>query len=388
MTSRRLPCLISALLFASGASAQTGDASVRALGAPPVHRSGQAGSSPLVLHASGDLVVAAEGVLRASPEGETRWHHRDPTVVDVGTTPDGAIYGLALAQPDRRAGRVTLTRHRPDGSVEWRHTFRERHDPFSIPQVEGAPDGGVLVCRAKASRSRVVPVLDKLDARGRVVWSRTLASAGQCHALDADGPWIAWAGARATGGTWSAQVERLEAASGRVSWASTFESYPLVAEIALDPDGAVTVLGEFADRVDLLPGPRTQLAEGHGYTTFVTRFDAKGDADWAWGSDRSEQGAALLRRGTETILIGNGYATHFDAEGNVVQRETFGYPVRDGLRSIPFLSVSAATLDARGAVVIVGGLPEPEAIAFASYYLWSSEPYDGPRGAVLMRPGW
>lgn len=71
-----------------------------------------------------------------------------------------------------------------------------------------------------------------------------------------------------------------------------------------------------------------------------------------------------------------------------MQRETFGYPVRDGLRSIPFLGVSAATLDARGAVVIVGGLPEPEAIGFASYYLWTSEPDDGPRGAVRMRPGW
>lgn len=388
MTLRWLLCLIYALVFSSSALAQTGDASVRALGASPVHRSSQAGSSPLVLHASGDLVMAAEGVLRASSEGETRWHHRDPTVVDVGTTPDGGIYGLALAQPDLRPGRVTLTRHRPDGSVEWRHAFRERNDPYSTPQVEGAHDGGVLVCRAKVSGSRVVPVLDKLDARGRVVWSRTLASAGQCHALDAEGEWIAWAGARATGGTWLAQVERLDATSGHVSWASTFESYPIVQEIALDADGAVTVLGEFPNRVDLLPGPRTQLAEGRGYTTFVTRFDAKGDADWAWASDRTEQGAALLRRGTETILIGKGYATHFDAEGNVVQRETFGYPVRDGLRSIPFLSVSAATLDARGAVVIVGGLPEPEAIGFASYYLWSSEPYDGPRGAVLMRPGW
>jgi hypothetical protein len=389
-----LSCFLSASI---STAARAQDETVRALVAAPAYRAGRSGSSPIALHPSGDLVLLAGGVLRIGPSGETRWQVPDADVVDVAAATDGSVYGLALVQPGhRRPGRVRVVRHRDDGSIAWTRTLRGRHDIYSHPQIEGAPDGGAWVCGARTKGSRREPFLERLSATGALLWSITLAPDGQCHALDSDAQGHAvWAGARAIGPlTWAGVVERIDP-SGRVVWSQTFDGHPTLGEVAIAEGGSVTVAGDFDGEIDLLPGPREQRARSGGYSSFVTHFDPTGASAWAWWSERYERPHAVLHRGTDTIVIGDGYMARLDDAGRAVQREVFGYMMHGTAQSMPWVSVAGAILDARGDIVIAATLPgeirapiDHERYGHPEYHLWSAAPYRGPLGGILGRPGW
>lgn len=377
------------LALALPATAQTGDASVRALHAPPPSRQGLAGSAPFLVHASGDFVLAARGgLLRVDPGGGLRWFRPDAEVFDVGTTPDGAVLGLAMSPGRRRVLRVV--RYREDGSLHWQRTLRDRQYQYITPDIAGAPDGGAWVC-ASAEKGRVHhPLVTRLDATGAVRWSRRLRETGQCWAIagDASGN-VVWVGARQVAGqsSWVTVVEKLDVA-GNVVWWRHFDAMPLVQEVTLAADGSVTLGGAFIGDGDLMPGPAVQRVVRVGYATFVTRFDASGAPLWTWAADEEQCLAAVLVRGPETLAIGEGYMTRLDASGAARERVVFGYPVFDGMRSVPLISVTGAVLDANGQVVLAHGLPEPEAIGRSDFFLYDARPYSGPRGGVLSRPGW
>jgi outer membrane protein assembly factor BamB len=364
------------------------DLSIRALPAAPVDRTGLSGSAPVVRHASGDLVVAADGILRIGPEGELRWHVPDPEIVDVATSPDGAVIGLAPT-PAARATSLRVERVTADGRRSWsRVLHRGRVDRYTYADVTAAPDGDVLVCSSVREGREVAVMIDRLGPTGNVVWTRRVASSGECHAVAADADAVYWTGQvqGARGGVLA--LERLDP-SGAVVWSTRYEGGPLANELTISP-GAITLGGQFIRTEDLLPGPGTHVENSNGYTGFVTRFDAAtGAPRWAWASPGHVPLASVIVRGEDTIVVERGYATRLDSTGAPLETRTFGYPVRsDGQRSIPFVSVTGAVLDARGEIVLVGGLPEPIMLGGADLYLWSARPYHGVRGAVLGRPGW
>ena len=384
----RCVCLLALALACVSASiparAQVGaDATVRPLSAILVGRESQAGATPLALHPSGDLVFAAAGVLRTDPSGATRWHHDDEAIVDVGVSSDGSIFGMARL-PIERPTRVVITRFdETSGRILWKRTLHTAAlDRYTYPDLAGAPNGDSVVC---ATLRRGGVVIDRLDARGRVRWSRRLDASAECMSVvtDAQGD-VIWAGH--TNGGANAIVERLDA-NGVSRWRTLFDGHPLTHELTPTHDGGVLVGGMLNESSDLLPGPREHRVTTDAYQSFVTRLDANGTGVWAWLGGNAPL-RSVIARGAETIVIEQGDATRLDRDGRVIDAVRFGMPRIEGRLSQPFVSVTGAMLDRDGRVVLAFGLPEPDAIGYADYLLFTDQPYAGPRGSVLAWPGW
>jgi hypothetical protein len=364
------------------------DTTVRALGAAPVSHHGNASSAVAVMHPSGDLVIAADGVLMADPEGRTRWHAPEPATTDVAVAPDGSVFGMARL-PAERPVTLRIDAFDPDGTPRWSQTLHAgRVDRYTYPDMTTAPDGDVLVCSTVRRGRRTPVIIDRLGPGGVVRWSRTILPHGECSAIatDATGA-LYWAGHETAGGLTRAVIERLDP-SGNAVWRASYDANPLPGELAIVGD-ALTVAGSFIGQIDLLPGAPDGLAVADGYKTFVTRLDARtGDASWAWvGSNLCL--SSIATRGSEVLVLEDGTMTRLASTGTELEHRAFGQ-VRssEGLISMPTITATAILVDARGEAIFVGGIPSPEFIAFDDYFLWSGRPYHGPNGAVIGRPGW
>ncbi|MFO0684608.1 MAG: hypothetical protein U0234_21310 [Sandaracinus sp.] len=375
-------CLVP--LGASSVRAQArGDASVVALGAELVGRESQAGAAPYALHPSGDLVFAADGILRTDARGTTRWAYADASIVDAAVSGDGAVTGLARL-PVARPTTARLVRFDDTGHVLWtRELHRGALDAFTYPDLTGAPGGDVVLCATLRGPHGGV-VVDRVDAAGHVRWSQRLDASAECTAVVTDAAGVVWAG-MTNGGT-TGIVERLDA-SGHSRWRALFDGPTIPIDLALAPDGSVLVGGELDGAADLLPGAREQRVEARGYTAFVTRLAPDGSGAWAWLGD-SIVLRSVLARGSEVLVVQQGRFVRLDALGVARETRSFGVPSVDGAVSQPFLSVTGALLDAHGDVVLALGVPTPDAVGLARYTLFGEAPYEGPRGSVLARPGW
>lgn len=369
-------------------AAQDRDATVRPLGAAPVSHHGTAGSATVVLHASGDLVIAAEGVLVAAPDGTTRWHAPEEAIADVASAPDGTVFGMARL-PFERPTSVRVDAFAADGTPQWSRTLhRGRMDRYTFPDMTAAPDGDVLVCSTVRRSGRTPVVIDRLGPGGVVQWSREIVPHGECNvvATDASGD-IYWAGHETAGGVTRAVLERLDA-DGNAVWRSTWDGNVLPNGIAISRD-ALTVAGSFIGEQDLLPGAPIHRAQGDGYTSFATRFDARtGASSWAWvGSNYAF--SSIAAHGDEVMVLEEGEASRLDGAGRELLHVTYGrVRTTEGLMSASSVSAAGAVFDARGEVLFVGGLPTPEWYGYGEYFLWTDRPYSGPAGAVIGRPGW
>lgn len=384
--------VMSMMAGASPVSAQ-GDASVHGLSAPPVGRSSHAGATPMVRAAGGDVVIAADGVLVASPSGTTRWYYPDSEILDVAASRDGAVFGLAMF-PASRPTSARVLRFAPDGALLGSSTLHRRHiDAYSYSDLTAAPDGDALLCSSVREGGTFGIVINRLTPSGSVRWSRRVAFSGQCFTAAADALGnVYWSGVDASGGTPSTTVQKLDP-TGAVIWTMQYEpasagSYPLVREMTIAADGSVLVGGVFEGTLDLLPGSGTQMATGDGFTAFVTRVQGAGIAAWTWVGGNSSGISAILPRGEEVLILEEGRLTRLDARGRALASTAFGMASRDGLVSQPFVSVAGAILDDRGHVVFAGGLPEPDMLGGADYLLFEGRPYIGPRGAIIGTLPW
>lgn len=378
-----LALLVSLLWPSITARAQVGaDATVRPLSAILIGRESQSASEPYALHPSGDLVFAASGVLRTDASGATRWHHADESIADVAVSSDGSVFGMARMPIDRPT-RVDIVRFDEQGRITWKRTLhRGALDPRTYPDIVGAANGESIVC---STLTRGGMVLDRLDARGRVLWSRRLDASAECStvAVSAQGD-IFWTGA--TNGGATAIVEKLDA-SGTSIWRTLFDGQPITHELTLAGDGGVLVGGSLDGPADLLPGPREHRVTPTAYQSFVVRLDASGVGEWAWVGGYAPL-RSILTRGDETIVVEQGDVTRLDRRGTVITAQRFGLPRHDGMLSQPFVSVTGAMLGRDGRLVLALGIPEPDAIGLADYLLFTDQPYVGPRGSVLAWPGW
>lgn len=361
-----------------------GDAALRSLPAAPVDRHADAGTAPVVAHPAGGQVIAADGVLRLGADGAVLWHHRQPDVIDVAVAGDGAIYALARA-PGRGATTVRLLRLGADGARAWSVPLhRGRIDRRSGPDLTATVDGDAVLCSTVRRGRGAAIVVDRIGPSGRVRWSRAVAASGDCHAVvaSADGD-LLWAGHVAADGASRAALERL-GPDGAPRWRQTFEAHPVVEELAIAADGDVVIGGVFLGRADLRPGPDEQVVTVDAYTTFVARFAADGAPRWARALDYSRTLVALLPRGADTLAVEAGRLWRLDATGRIVDSRAFGRSSTDGVLGDSYLSLTGATVDRDGAVVVVGALPEA-LLTGAAYQLFASTPYLGPRGPFVAR---
>lgn len=364
------------------------DTTLRPLAAGAVSHHGSASAAVALMHPSGDVVIAADGVLVTGPDGSTRWHAREPATTDVAVAPDGTVFGMARL-PYERPVTMRIDAFAPDGTARWSRTLHAgRVDRYTNPDMTATPDGDVLVCSTVHRRGRTPVILDRIGPGGVLRWSRTLVPHGECStvATDAAGA-IYWAGHETASGTTRALLERLDDAGDPV-WRASYEGNPLPGEIAIVGD-ALTLGGNFIADEDLLPGAPIHRMHAEGYRTFVTRFDARtGTAAWAFmGSNFGL--SSLATRGADVMVLEDGVMTRLSPSGAVLDERTFGaVRTTEGLMSLQFITATALLIDARGEAIFIGGLPEPEAIGYGDYFLWSGAPYHGPTGAVIGRPGW
>ncbi len=370
-----------------GTDGAAADRSVRVLPAPPVHRLGEGANSPVVSHPGGGLVVAAGGVLRTGADGATLWHHAHPSVVDVAATADGAVFALARLPVARPTG-VRLIALSATGAWRWSVPLhRGQVDRRTMSDLAGTADGDALVCSTvRAGRSAGV-VIDRIGPTGAVRWSRRVAAVGECQGIAADQAGnVTWVGHVPDATGQHTVVEQLDPAGLR-RWRQRYDGHPVIEELVVDADGAITLAGVFDGQADLLPGPAEHLASATHYTTFVGRFGPDGTPRWARVLEPSANVVALLRRGADTLVVEAGRMTRLDAGGEVAQARAFGVQVMDGVAGGPYIGVTGAALDRRGQVTLVGQLPDVLSTG-SSYHLFGDVPYAGARGPFLARPGW
>ncbi len=359
------------------------DTTIRPLAAGAVSHHGGASTAVALMHPSGDVVIAADGVLMTAPDGTTRWHAREPATTDVAVAPDGTVFGMARLPFERP---VTM---RTDGTARWSRTLHAgRVDRYTYPDMTATPDGDVLVC-STVHRGGMTPViLDRIGPGGVLRWSRTLVPHGECSTVATDGTGaIYWAGHETVSGTTHALLERLDGA-GHPVWRASYEGNPLPREIAVVGD-ALTLGGNFILDEDLLPGAPIHRMHAEGYRTFVTRLDARtGTAAWAWmGSNFGL--SSIATRGDDVMVLEDGVMTRLSPTGVVLDEREFGrVRTTEGIMSTQFITATALLVDTRGEAIFIGGIPEPEYIGYGEYFLWSGAPYHGPNGAVIGRPGW
>lgn len=239
------------------------------------------GAGPLESAGGNDLVVA-----RVSAAGELRWARRyggpggDPAwAIAVHPSGEHTIAGMASDGIDFGDGPVTgaglldwyAARFTDDGALRWKVVTG---GPLTEFGYRAEPDGEAFFGQL------FIPESEPVEFGGETLPDRSQTTVR----LDADGE-VTW-------------LDTIEQSDGNAT---------IVHDLAVEPDGALVVLGTISGTLDFGGGELT--SEG-GPDVRVTRWRADRSHDWTWrvgGFQREDPQAVSLQPSGEIVVVGAFY---------------------------------------------------------------------------------
>lgn len=273
-------------------------------------------------------------VVKLDQDGKVLWRrrldvgHRAAWVQDLATDDVGNVYAASFCCEVRKFS--------PGGRVLWTHTLEQT--PSSLAAIRG---GGVYVCTRANSRGG--GKLERLDAEGEVVWTRSVfpgLAQPTCAAVTMTEDDAVLVAANSTSGDGGEPVVIRLAPDNTVQWQVQLEGtvYPMYGQLVKDvlvlPDGRIIAATE-----DLL---------GTGNSTSVLAFARDGALLWKRPLEsrlaKGDRTPALAASHDGALLVlGDGELFQISREGEILRRTAF----REH-------SVRAFTSDQVGNLIAVG----------------------------------